>query len=98
MEKDIVHRVRITCSLAGAGLGAVLLASPWLSQADSALASGAGAVFLGALLVRLGLSGVVLPRTWKARARLAVGAVHWLVRDQDRKDDEANARSGGRLG
>ncbi|WP_375466318.1 hypothetical protein [uncultured Methylobacterium sp.] len=74
MLKESTLGNHILLNLASAGLGAVLLASPWLCQADSTPAGVASAVFLGALLVRFSLSGAVRPRTWKAKARLAIGA------------------------
>lgn len=72
--KETTHSQQIAFNLASAGLGAVLLAAPGLSLVDAVSAFGTSAVFLGAMLARLGLSGAVCPRAWKARARLVVGA------------------------
>ncbi|WP_336492641.1 SPW repeat protein [Methylobacterium nigriterrae] len=65
-----------------AGLGLVLIASPWMLAETSDRTALWSAVFGGALVTRLGASAALCFREWKAWTQVAAGfwlaAVPWL--------------------
>jgi len=65
------------CNLVSAGLGLVLLASPWMLAETSDPAALWTAVFGGALVTRLGASAALRFREWKAWTEITVG--FWLA-------------------
>ncbi|AWN41561.1 SPW repeat domain-containing protein [Methylobacterium durans] len=68
---------RAVCNLVSAGLGLVLLASPWMLAETSSPAALWSTVFGGALVMRLGSSAALRFRKWKARTQIAIG--FWLA-------------------
>lgn len=78
---------RAVCNLVSAGLGLVLLASPWILAETSNPAALWSAVFGGGLVLRLGASATLCFREWKAWMQIAVGfwltAAPWLFHFDD---------------
>jgi hypothetical protein len=68
---------RAVCNLVSAGLGLVLLASPWMLAETSNPTALWSAVFGGALVTRLGASAALCFREWKAWTEIAAGL--WLA-------------------
>ena len=68
---------RAVCNLVSAGLGLVLLASPWMLAETSNPTALWSAVFGGALVTRLGASAALCFREWKAWTEIATGL--WLA-------------------
>lgn len=75
MLERVNHKYRTTSYLVTGTLGAVLLASPWLTALGESTQVAACAVSGGALLLRLSLSSLLHPRVWKVKGRMLVGAM-----------------------
>ena len=77
MLEQEARTYRAVCNLVSAGLGLVLLTSPWMWADTSDPIALWSAVFGGALVARLGVSAALRFREWKARTQIATGV--WLA-------------------